>query len=129
MAAYSHLCEPTRPIRLRMRFREQALSFQHVDQFVPLVIVVLCLTVFTVMISSFVLFTSPWERFASPFIAVSIACKLRSLMTCMLSKRRARILLVFVDPNWAPKEPVLLAALIRTIYNLKFWLTVFLSGS
>ena len=31
----------------------------------------------------------------------------------------------FVDPNWAPKEPVLLAAPIRTICNLKFWLTHF----
>jgi len=28
-----------------------------------------------------------------------------------------------VDPNWAPKEPVLLAAPIRSIYNLKFLLT------
>ena len=29
-----------------------------------------------------------------------------------------------VDPNWAPKEPVLLAAPTRTIYNLKFRLTL-----
>ena len=28
-----------------------------------------------------------------------------------------------VDPNWAPEEPILLAALIRTIYDLKFRLT------
>ena len=41
-----------------------------------------------------------------------------SVVTFVVDK--TLMVMLYVGPNWAPKEPVLLAAPIRTIYNLKF---------